>query len=187
MGLTAVNTNYKERLGIVMKLKVGDIVEFKNYEDMTDDERSGIDKRCFPCRGTVSNVYDLIGRINIQEFPYSLREGSVARVISDVDDVDINSLNEGDEVLVKVTVKKAFSNYLQINSSIDDSDVVKVLKRIKPDRFIIQEKCYGFYIGVSGDLVSNKDRAQVYADHDAAYQEATDMNINLYDVIPYDD
>ena len=48
MGLTAVNTNYKERLGAVMKLKVGDVVEFKKYEDMTIGETMWISEELLP-------------------------------------------------------------------------------------------------------------------------------------------
>jgi len=96
-------------------------------------------------------------------------------------------LKTGDEVLAKVTVKKVFNTFLQIEPSVDKTDVVKVLKHKEQERFIVKENYYGMYIGVELKLVSNKDAAQVYASRDAAYQEATDMHLNEYDVIPYDD
>lgn len=38
MELTTTNTKFKEGLVIDMKLKAGDVVGFKKYEDMTGDE-----------------------------------------------------------------------------------------------------------------------------------------------------
>jgi len=170
-----------------MKLKVGDVVEFKKYEDMNDDERSGIDKRRFPCRGTVSNVYDVIGRINIQESPYSLREGSVARVISDVDDIDIDSLKPGDEVLVKVTIKDTFNEFAELIPLVKKTDVTKILKRKEPEHFIVQEDHYGMYISGRYSLSSAKSEAKIYTSRNTANADAADMHLNAWDVIPYDD
>jgi len=50
-----------------MKLKIGDIVEFKKYENMNDDERMMISKNYFPSSGTVKKVenncdlFDIVG------------------------------------------------------------------------------------------------------------------------------
>jgi len=164
-----------------MKLKIGDFVEFKKHEEMTVVETMWISEELFPKSGKITEVVS-DDFFYIEGDGYLFNPKSVTRVIGDE-----NRFNPGDEVLVKVTVKKDFGTFLQIEPSVDKSDVVKVLKRIKPDCFIVQEKYYGLYIGAYGNLVSDKDTAQVYADRDAAYQEATDMNINLYDVIPYDD
>lgn len=170
-----------------MKLKVGDVVEFKKYEDMTDDERMMIDKDSFPSSGTVRKVFNNFDFFCIEGKLYAFNVKSIAKVISDVDNIDINSLKPGDEVLAKVTIKKVFNAFLQIESSIDKTDVTKILKRKGPERFIVQERYYGLYIGESLELVSDKSKAQVYADRDAAYQEATDMHLNAYEVLPYDD
>ena len=172
--------NYKERLVIVMKLKVGDVVEFKKYEDMSFDEIGYIGEEDFPKSGKIMRIKN-DGFFTIEYCGYVFNPTSVVRVTRDV---DINSLKPGDEVLVKTTVKKVFNGSLQINSSVDKTDVKKILK---PERFIVQEHEYGMYIGTTRDLVSNKKAAQVYAGSDAAYQEATDMHLNAYDVIPYDD
>jgi len=82
MGLTIVNTNYKERLGTVMKLKAGDVVEFKKYEDMAEDERTKIGKYYFPSSGTVTKVLNNYNFFHIEESPYSFSTKSVARVVS---------------------------------------------------------------------------------------------------------
>lgn len=125
-----------------MKLKVGDIVEFKKYEDMSWDETLAIPKNKFPKSGKVTKVIDPNGEVvyfYIKGNPCSFSSKSVARVV--------------------------------------DADT----------RFIVKEDYYGMYIGKALDLVSNKKAAQVYAGSDAAYQEATDMHLNSYSVIPYDD
>lgn len=179
MELTTVNTNYKERLGVVMKLKVGDVVEFKKYEDMTGGESMGISDKVFPRYGKITEVVS-DDFFYIEGYGYLLNPKSVTRVINNA-----NRFNQGDEILVKATVKKVFNDYLQIESSIDDSDVVKVLKRITPNCFIVQEKYYGLYIGASGDLVSDKDRAQIYTSQEDANTDAADMYLSRWDVIPY--
>ena len=165
-----------------MKLKVGDTVEFKNYEDMTEDESMGISDESFPKYGKISEIEN-DGFFFIEGYGYLFNHKTVARVISDV---DINSLNPGDEVLMKVTIGEIKGDYIWV-SWVDKSDVVKVLKRKEPERFIVKENYYGMYIGVELKLVSNKDTAQVYASRAAAYQEATDMHLTEYDVIPYGD
>jgi len=170
-----------------MKLKVGDIVEFKKYEDMTDDERMMIDMDSFPSSGTVRKVFNNLDFFCIEGKSYAFNVKSIARVISDVDNIDINNLNPGDEVLVKAIVKKVFNGFIQINSSVGRTDVIEILKRKEPERFIVKENYYGMYIGVELKLVSNKDTAQVYASRDAAYQEATNMHLKDWKVMKYDD
>lgn len=166
---------------IDMKLKVGDIVEFKKYEDMADYEREFIPEESFPKYGKITEIIN-DDCFHIEEYGYLFNSKSVVRVLGEG-----KRFNPGDEVLVKATVKKAFNGYLQIDSSIDDSDVVKVLKRIKPDCFIVQEKYYGLYIGDSGDLVSDKDRAHIYTSRGDADNDAADMYLSRWDVIPYGD
>lgn len=169
-----------------MKLKVGDVVEFKKYEDMPYKENLGIPEYKFPKFGKVRKVAVIDEKVVcffIEGSSYGFCTQSVVRVISDVDDVDISSLNPGDEVLVKATV----NGFLQIEPSVDKRDVVKILKRKIPEHFIVKEKLYGLYIGGSGDLVSNKDRAKIYASRDDANAGAADMRISGWSVIPYDD
>ena len=170
-----------------MELKVGDIVEFKKYEDMADYERAEIGNN-FPEFGKVRKVIvdnEKYIYFSIEGSSYGFSAKSIARVIGHEDNIDISSLNKGDEVLVKVTVKKVFDGFIQINSSVGRTDIVKILKHEELECFIVKENYYGMYIGVGLKLVSNKDAAQVYASRDAAYQEATDMHLNAYDVIPY--
>ncbi len=162
-----------------MKLKVGDILKFKNYEDMTDEEQSGVPKESFPKYGKITEIIN-DGFFYIEACGYLFNQKSVVRVLGEG-----KRFNPGDEVLVKATVKKAFDGYLQIESSIDDSDVVKVLKRITPNCYIVQEKYYGLYIGVSGDLVSDKDRAHIYTSREDADNDASDTYLSRWDVIPY--
>lgn len=166
---------------IIMKLEIGDFVEFKNYEDMTEDEKMSLFEGFFPKCGKVKKIKKN-GYFFIEGCRFVFNPKSVARVISNA-----NRFNPGDEILVKVTVKKAFSNYLQINSSIDDSDVVKVLKRKEPEYFIVQEDRYGMYIGFARTLVSDKSKAKLYASLDAANEAARDMQLYDWDVIPYGD
>ena len=121
-----------------MKLKVGDVVEFKKYEDMNDDEIVLISKEKFPKYGKVKEVYH-DGYFFIEESPYWYSSESVARVISDADDVDINSLKPGDEVLVKANVNEVFEDHVYVTSKIYKKSVVKILKRKEPEHFIVQE------------------------------------------------
>ncbi|KAF0489203.1 hypothetical protein GBP18_07790 [Pediococcus acidilactici] len=91
--------NYKERLVIIMKIKVGDVVEFKKYEDLDFDETLLLSKDEIPESGKVKKVImenEKAIYFFIEESPYSFGIESVARVISD--DVDINSLKQGDNV-----------------------------------------------------------------------------------------
>ncbi len=165
-----------------MKLKVGDVVEFKKYEDTTDDERMMIDKNHFPLSGKVKeiNVNDCDRCFCITGSKLIFHKGSVARVISDADDVDINSLNSGDEVLAKVTVKKVFNGFIQVEPSVDKTDVIDILKRKAPEQFIVKEDYYGMYIGSALELVSDKSKAKIYTSRGTAIEDASE-------VIPYDD
>lgn len=168
-----------------MKLKVGDVVEFKNYEDLDVDERVMIAKVFFPSYGKVEeiNVNGLDEFFSIVGSQLIFSKKSVARVI---DDVDINKLNEGDEVLAKVTVKKVFNGFIQISSSVDKTDVVKILKHKEPERFIIQEDYYGMYVHDLGVFTSNKEDAKIYSSRDEANEEAAYMDLNDWEVLPYD-
>lgn len=170
-----------------MKLKVGDIVEFKKYEDMSVEDTALIMEDVFPESGKVTEVNDLDNEFtlfSIEGSPYVFNSGSVARVISDVDDYDLGVIRKGDEVLVKATVKEVFNGFIQINSSIDKTDVTQILKRKKPENFIVKEDYYGMYIGVAGELVGSKDTAQVFTSHDDANKEAENMDLNAWKVLP---
>ena len=169
-----------------MKLKVGDIVEFKKYEDMSGYDTEILMEEDFPEYGKVTEVHPN-GYFCIEGSPYNFYSESVARVISDVDDVDINSLNPGDEVLVKATVKEVFNGFLKINSSVDKTDVTKILKRKEPERFVVKEDYYSMYIGAEQGLVSDKNKAKVYTSRDAANHDAMNMHLNELEMIRYDD
>ena len=172
-----------------MELKLGDIVEFKKYEDMNDDERMWINRDNFPKSGKIALIENN-GLFIIEGCEYILNPGSVARVISDVDGVDIDSLNPGDEVLVKATVNSCYDDTVFINPVerfLNKDDVLKVLKRKEPERFIVQEDYYGMYIGSERELVSDKSKAKLYASLDGANEAAVDMQLDYWDVIPYDD
>ena len=162
-----------------MKLRVGEVVEFKKYDDMTGGEVMGISKDLFPKYGKITEVVS-DDFFYIEDYGYLLNPKSVTRIVSDA-----NRFNQGDEILVKATVKKDFGTFLQIEHSVDKSDVVKVLKRVKPDCFVVQEHNYGLYIGDSGDLVSDKDRAHIYTSREDADADAADMSLSEWYVIPY--
>lgn len=168
-----------------MKLKVGDVVEFKKYEDIDYDERALLSEEKFPKSGKVKEVCSDEGFF-IEESPYWYKTGSVARVISDSDDQDLGVIRKGDEVLVKATVKEVFNGFVQINSSVDKTDVVNVLKRKEPEHFIVKEDHYGMYVNGSGVLIADKRHAKVYNSRIEANEDAADMHLNAWDVIPYD-
>jgi len=170
-----------------MKLKVGDIVEFKNYADMSLDDTGLIMEDGFPESGKVTEVKELDGGVtffNNEESPYDFNSGSVARVISDVDYYDLGVIRKGDEVLVKATIKEVFNGFVQINSSVDKTDVTKILKRKKTEHFIVQDDNYGMYIIGKDTLSYDKSRAKVYNSRNEANDEAVDMHLNAWDVIP---
>ena len=172
-----------------MKLEIGDVVEFKKYEDMNDDERMMIDKELFPLSGKVKeiNVNNCDGYFSIVGSPYIFSKGSVAKVVGN--NIDVNDLNIGDEILVKATVKEVFNGFLKVNSSIDKTDVVDILKRKEPEHFlfIVKEDYYGMYIGTAQKLVNDKSKAKIYTSRNTANEDAADMHLNAWDVIPYGD
>lgn len=167
-----------------MKLKVGDIVEFKKYEDMTDDEHMMIDMNSFPSSGTVRKVFNNFDFFCIEGKSYAFNVKSVARVISNV---DVNKLNTEDKILAKVTVKGIFADGIRISSQIKTSDVVKVLKHKEPECFIIKESHYGMYIGTARELVSDKSKAKIYTSENVCNSDAEDMHLDAWEVLPYDD
>lgn len=176
--------NYTEEKN--MNLKVGDIVEFKKYEDMNGGETIGISEDFFPSYGKIEkiNVNSRDEFFNIVGNNCIFSKKSIARLIGNV---DVDSLNQGDEILVKATVKKVFNTFLQIEPSIDKTDVIDILKRKEPEHFIVQENHYGMYIGFARELVSDKSKAKLHTSLDTANEAATDMQLDAWDVIPYDD
>lgn len=120
-----------------MKLKVGDVVEFKKYEDMTKDEKTFIPEEAFPKHGKISEIIN-DNFFFIEDYGYTFNQKSVARVISDA------------------------------------------------KCFIVQEYKYALYIGESGDLVSDKDRAKIYASRVDANADASYMCLSRWYVIKYD-
>ena len=124
-----------------MYLKIGDVVEFKKYEDMFEDEIACIDEKYFPKYGKVTEIKS--DRIFcIEDCGYLLNPKSVERVIKSAEE---------------------------------------------PECFIVKEDRYDLYIGGSGDLVSDKDRAKIYESREDANEEAADMQLNAWDVVSYDD
>lgn len=95
-------------------------------------------------------------------------------------------LKVGDEVLMKVTIGEIRENHIWV-SWVDKSNVVKILKHKKPEHFIVQENHYGMYIGRGLELVSDKSKAKIYAVRDTADDDAVDMHLINWNVIPYDD
>lgn len=169
-----------------MKLKVGDIVEFKNYEDMTDDENMWINRDDFPKSGKIA-VIENNGLFIIEGCEYIFNPESVARVISDYDDHDLGVIRKGDEVLVKATIKDTFNGFVELIPLVKKTDVTKILKRKEPEHFIVQEDHYGMYIGTARKLVSGKTEAKIYTSRNTANNDAADMHLNAWDVIHYDD
>ena len=166
-----------------MKLEIGDFVEFKKYEDMNDDEIFYIDSDFFPKSGKITEIKN-DGFFTIEDYGYVFNPKSVAKVVSDADDIDINSLNPGDEVLVKATIGEVRKNHIWV-SWVDKSDVVEILKRKEPEHFIVQEDHYGMYIGFARELVRDKSKAKLYASLDGANEAAVDMQLDDWDVIKY--
>lgn len=172
-----------------MKLKVGDIVEFKNYADMSVDDTALIMEDRFPESGKVTEVNELDNELtlfSIEGSPYVFNSGSVARVISDVYDIDINSLKPGDEVLVKSTIKDTFNEFIELIPLVEKSDIFKKIKRKEPEHFIVKEDYYGMYISVAQELVPDKDVAKIYTSRNTANEDAADMHLNAWEVLPYD-
>jgi len=167
-----------------MDLKIGDLVAFKKYEDMTDELKSVIAKEYFPEFGKVSTVYDAIDCFEIEEEQYVFGQDLIDYVIAKAATDDIHV---GDEVLIKATIRKISGNHVSFSwVNNNKGDVVKVLKR-KEEYFFVQEDHYGMYIGVAGELVGSKDTAQIFTSRDEANDKAADMHLNAWEVIPYDD
>lgn len=170
----------KERLVINMNLKVGDLVAFKKYEDMTEEEHFRIKEEFFPEFGKVK-IIDNDGCFRIEDSEYWFKIGSVDYIIAKG---ATDGIHVGDEVLVKATVGEVKENYIW-TSWISKDDVVKVLKR-KEEHFIVQEDHYGMYINGSEVLVTNKDDAKIFNSRDEANEVASDMHLNAWEVIPYE-
>ena len=122
-------------------------------------------------------------RFNIEGEPYSFSYGSIDYVI---DDRNTDEINDGDEVLIKATVNNVLGDSVWLNPVIFKDDVVKVLKR-KEERFIVREDNYGMYVNGSGVLIADKRHAKIYNSRNEANDEAADMHLNAWDVIPYGD
>ena len=167
-----------------MKLKVGDIIEFKKYEDMNSDERMMLDKDSFPLFGTVKKVFNNFNFFYIEEKPYYFNAESVARVINDNDALDV--IKNSDEALVRTIVKEVFNEFLQAKSSIDKKEAMRILGHQIPEHFIVQESHYNMYIGATLELVSDKDKAKIYTSRNTAEDDAIDMHLNKWKVIPYE-
>lgn len=171
-----------------MELKVGDVVAFKNYEDLNWEENLSVPKDKFPKFGKVESVAEPIDGVTfftIEGSTYIFKTPSVARVIIGADDVHYS--NSSDEELINTVVKVVFDRFAQIESSINKTDVAKILERQVPEHFIVKENHYGMYIGRGLELVSDKSKAKIYTLRDTANDDAVDMHLINWNVIPYDD
>lgn len=168
-----------------MDLKIGDLVAFKKYEDMTDELKSVIAEESFPEFGKVSTVYDAIDCFEIEDEQYVFGQDLIDYIIVKG---AIGKINVGDEVLMKVTIRKINGNHVSVSwVNNNKGDIVKVLKRKEPDHFIVQEDYYGMYVNGSGVLITDKRHAKIYNSRNEANEDAADMHLNAWEVIPYDD
>lgn len=168
-----------------MDLKFGDLVAFKKYEDMTEEEQAGISKKSFPEFGKISKVYktvNFIAHFEVEGEPYMFSEESVDYIIVKG---AIGELNVGDEVLVKTKVLEIKGENILV-PWISKNDVVEVLNH-KEEHFIVQENHYGMYVNGSEVLVVNKDDAKIFDSRNEANEVAAAMHLNAWEVIPYDD
>lgn len=163
-----------------MKLKVGDLVAFKKYEDMTVEERSGISEKSFPEFGKVSEIYNSIG-FQIEGEPYAFNQGSVDYIIFKAVTGDINV---GDEVLIKAKVLEVKGDNILV-PWISKNDVVEVLNH-KEEHFIVQEDHYGMYVNGSEVLVVNKEDAKIFNSRNEANEVAASLHLNAWEVINCD-
>lgn len=170
-----------------MDLKIGDLVAFKKYENMTDEEQAWISEESFPEFGKVSTVYKTVNgitRFQIEGEPYAFNQGSVDYIIVKG---ATGKINVGDEVLMKAKIRKINGNHISFSwVNNNKCDVLKVLKR-KEEHFIVQEDHYGMYVNGSEVLVVNKDDAKIFDSRNEANEVAADMHLNAWEVIPYDD
>lgn len=167
-----------------MELKVGDLVAFKKYEDMTEKLKSVISKESFPEFGKVSTVYDAIDCFEIEEEQYVFGKDLIDYIIlkAATDDIHV-----GDEVLMKVKIRKINGNHVSFSwVNNNKGDVVEVLNH-KEEHFIVQEDHYGMYVNGSEVLVVNKDDAKIFDSRNEANEVAADMHLNAWEVIPYGD
>lgn len=166
-----------------MDLKVGDLVAFKKYENMTDDEQVGISRGKFPEFGEVEKVFNFTENIKIKGSSYIFPKKSIDYVIAKGATEDIRV---GDEVLIKVTIRKINGNHISFSwVNNNKGDVVKVLKH-KEEHFIVQEDHYSMYVNGSGVLVVNKDDAKIFNSRNEANEAAADMHLNAWEVINCD-
>lgn len=165
-----------------MNLKVGDLVAFKKYENMTDEEQVGISRENFPEFGEVEKIFNFTENIKIKGSSYIFPEKSIDYVIvkAATDDIHV-----GDEVLVKAKVLEVKGDNILV-PWISKSDVVEVLNH-KEEHFIVQEDYYGMYVNGSEVLVVNKDDAKIFDSRNEANEVAAAMHLNAWEVIPYDD
>ena len=181
----------------MMELKVGDVVEFKEYEDITFEEAAWISVSEFPKYGKVSEIISNDGNeihFSIEESRCSFNSKSVAKVFSDNTDskkadnenVDSDSLVPGDEVLVKVTIDKVQGDNI-LAKWVNKNEVVKVLNHTEPQPFIVKDDFYGKYVGEAKTLVNDKSEAKVFKLLSTAKAWASDMNLTVWKVIPYND
>lgn len=60
-------------------------------------------------------------------------------------------------------------------------------ERKEPEHFIVQDDNYGMYIIGKDTLSYDKSKAKVYDSRIEANDDAADMHLNAWEVIPYDD
>ena len=65
----------------IQNLKVGDLVVFKKYEDVDDEEKSVISKNNFPKFGKVSGVYDTLSCFGIEGKPCIFKQEAIDYII----------------------------------------------------------------------------------------------------------
>lgn len=166
-----------------MELNIGDVVEFKHYEDIDEHDRWSLDEWDFPKIATVSEFYSDFFKIKETAFNYSY--GTVKTVHPKKTETNIPDVYAGDEVLVKAHVINVKGKNLMV-SWFEKEDVVKVLKH-KPEKFIIQDDHYGMYVSSPSTLTTDKKRAHIFNSREEANDDAAGLHLNTWDVIPYDD
>lgn len=160
-----------------MDLNLGDIIEFKDYEEIGKHDLWFLGKWDFPKIAIVSEVYPDSFKIEETGFYYSY--GTIKRVLPKME------LHEGDEVLVKAYVNQVKGKNLMV-SWFEKEDVVKVLKH-KPEKFIVQEDHYGMYVSSPSTLTTNKKHAHIFNSREEANDDAAGLHLNTWEVLPYDD